>query len=80
MVIEHLVERGVLPENIIGLDISEGLLKKASQRNPKTSFVRASASNFIFRPESFDLVTSNMAMHYLDNEQISRTLQLFMAC
>ncbi len=76
VVIEHLVERGVAVENIVGLDISHGQLLKARQRIPGVSVVLASADALPFAPNSFDLITSNMALHYLDNDQVTKTMEL----
>lgn len=76
VVIEHLVERGIPLGNIVGLDISHGQLLKARERIPGVQLVRSSAEKFAFKPGSFDLITSNMALHYLDNEQLERTMAI----
>lgn len=76
LVAEHLNMRGIESSNIVGLDLSEELIKEARARLPDATFFKASADAFQLPASSFDLVTSNMVFHYLDNEQLVRAFEL----
>lgn len=76
LVVQHLVSHGIRPNNITGIDLSKGLLDEARNRLPEAHFIQASADSFSLPPESYDLVTSNMVFHYMDNEQLTRTFEL----
>jgi ubiquinone/menaquinone biosynthesis C-methylase UbiE len=73
-VMRHLLSRGIKAENIVGVDISEGQLQKAQDLTSRASFVQASANKLPFSKDSLDLVTCNMALHYLDKEQLTAAL------
>ena len=76
LVAQHLVSRGIDPKNITGIDLSQNLVREAQTRVPGARFIHASIDNFDVPAGSFDLVTSNMVFHYLNNEQLSRSLHL----
>ncbi len=73
-IIKHLSSRGLLAENIIGIDVSLELLKCAKKGLLGASFVNNSSEELPLISDNFDLVTSNMTMHYLDNQALERTL------
>ena len=75
VVTKYLADNGVSPENIVGIDISEGQLVKARRLNPSVAFINASADEFEFAGGSFDLVVSNMAFHHFDDQQLLKALQ-----
>ncbi len=75
IVVRHLIDNGITPKNIVGIDISEGQLIEAKRLNPGASFINASADEFDFVSGSFDLVVSNMAFHHFDDQQLLRALQ-----
>jgi len=55
---------------VVGSDISEGLLKIAKQENPDIKFVVENAASTGFSNETFDIVTSSMMVHYFENLEI----------
>ncbi len=69
-----LIDMGAKPQNIVGVDMSRELLKKASQRIPDGNFVLGDISDLGIKPESIDLAVSSMAFQYLDNDSLQRTL------
>jgi len=74
LVARHFVERGVLPQNIMGIDPSSGQLALARQATPGANFVESSAESFDVEPESLDLVVTNTVLHHLDNDQLEAML------
>lgn len=72
-VIRHLVSRGIDPSNIAGIDTSESLLKIAEQDLPGVRLETASTASLPFEDESFDLITSNMVLHHMDNEDLRKS-------
>lgn len=74
-VIRHLVSKGVDPRNIVGVDVSEKLLSFAAQEFPEATFLLTSVDEINLPTEHFDLVTSNMMIHFLDNPSLYRMLE-----
>jgi ubiquinone/menaquinone biosynthesis C-methylase UbiE len=52
---------------VIGLDHSRTLLEIARRENPQIRFVVAEATRMPFAGRTFDLVSSNLVIHYLKN-------------
>lgn len=75
IVARHLVSRGILPQNIIGIDISDNQLKQARIQTPGVTFVKSAADEFDLPAGSIDLVTTNTVLHHLDNETFARMLE-----
>lgn len=73
-VIKYLISRGIRPENIVGFDISGELLEKAKQNVPGVKLFQSSVDEFNLPSGSFDLVTSNMVVHCIDNEVFAKFL------
>jgi len=76
LVAQHLITQGVNANNITGIDLSPKLLEEARARVPGATFIEASSDNFDLPNESFDLVTSNMVFHYLNDGQLKQSLDL----
>ena len=74
VVARHLISKGVLPQNIIGIDMSRKQLEQARLVTPGVTFIESSADTFDFPSGSVDLVTTNTVLHHLDNEQLERML------
>ena len=68
MVARHFISRGVLPDNIIGIDPSNKQIEQARLATPGATFFQAAADTFELPPGSVDLVTLNTAGHHLDDE------------
>ncbi len=77
LVIKHLISKGILSENIVGVDLSAKLLERARRNIPEVRFIRSSMDRFKLPNETFDLVTSNMAFHHLGNLTLTRALNRF---
>jgi SAM-dependent methyltransferase len=75
VVIRYFINRGVRPQNIIGIDISKGQLAEAKHLTPDVTFLHTPAENFIADSGRFDLIVSNMAFHHFDDEQFAATLR-----
>lgn len=54
-------------KKVIGVDISEGLLKIARTNNPDIEFREMDMEQLDFPDESFDLAYSSLAIHYVDD-------------
>jgi SAM-dependent methyltransferase len=63
----HLAERGAA--DVVGIDLSERMLERARAElsHPRLTFQRASMEEAAFPPESFDLVVSSLAFHYVED-------------
>lgn len=64
---------------VVGVDISEGLIKIARQKFPDTDFRVMDMTELNFSDESFDVVYSSLAVHYLPDwvpmlEEVRRVL------
>ena len=56
---------------VVGIDISERMLQKAKQLgdDPRITYVRTAMEDVCFPPESFDVVISSLAFHYVEDLQ-----------
>src|SRR3972149_4725290 len=57
--IQHLIDRGIDPSNIIGLDLSLDMLKIAAKKLPGVKLIQADLANAPLPHERFDLITSS---------------------
>ncbi len=73
-VIKYLISKGVAPENIVGIDASEKLLAEARKSLPGVQLIHGLISEMDVPSKSFDLVTSNMVFHYIDDDELGRAL------
>jgi ubiquinone/menaquinone biosynthesis C-methylase UbiE len=76
-VINHLIERGMNAEKITGIDVSATLLDKAKQRIPAASYLHGDIRDITLPDNTFDVITSNMVLEYLDTEGLQNTLANF---
>ena len=60
--------------DVIGLDASDEMLKKARENNPGLEFRKADATDFRLE-ESVDLVFSNAVFHWIDREKHPQMLK-----
>ncbi len=63
----HAVEQGAA--HVVGVDLSENMLRRAAEINggPGIEYRRAAIEDIDFAPESFDLVLSSLALHYVSD-------------
>ncbi|MFH0715059.1 MAG: class I SAM-dependent methyltransferase [Candidatus Diapherotrites archaeon] len=75
----HAREYVKLGARVTGIDLSDSLLEIAQKRVPNASFRKMDMLKLSFPRNSFDIVTSSLAMHYKDwdgwMEQVSRVLK-----
>lgn len=70
----HLVESGISPANVTGVDINENLLGLAEHNLPQTTFIHADVAYFGPVPDTYDLVTASMVFEYLDDDAFKKAL------
>jgi ubiquinone/menaquinone biosynthesis C-methylase UbiE len=64
--VAHLVAPLVSPGAVIGIDLSENMLRIArTKKHRNVQFVGMAAEHLVFRPQTFDLVTMGEALAYL---------------
>src|SRR5436189_5453392 len=65
--VAHLVAPRVNPGMVIGIDLSEHMLRiaRTNGKDKNVQFVGMAAERLVFRPETFDLVTMGEALAYL---------------
>ncbi|MDD4354221.1 MAG: class I SAM-dependent methyltransferase [Candidatus Nanoarchaeia archaeon] len=74
-VIKHLILKGIKSSNITGIEPSAKLLEYAKKSLPNNvRLINSNLENMVVEKENFDLVTSNMVFHYLDNESLKKGL------
>ena len=63
----YAVEQGAA--YVIGVDLSERMLKKAEEmtRSPSIQYIHSSMEDFPYPENSFDIVISSLALHYVEN-------------
>jgi len=55
-----------LPESlIVGMDLSEGMLKQAKQKDESQLLLQANAAKLPFKEASFDLIVSNLSLQWV---------------
>jgi SAM-dependent methyltransferase len=72
---QHLIDKGVLPQNIAGIDVSSQMLLKAKERTIGVELVVGTADSLPIDDAQFDLVIANTMLHHLGNEQLERALE-----
>lgn len=58
-----------LKNTVIGLDVSQKMLKKSKEKTGYNTFIKASAYNLPFKNCSLDAVVSSLVFRHLDNER-----------
>lgn len=63
----YAAEQGA--EKIVGVDLSEKMLETARSKtmDDRISYQRCAMEDIDFEPESFDIVLSSLALHYVEN-------------
>jgi len=72
---KYAVEQGA--ESVIGIDISQKMIDEANVRNPspRIKYICMAIEDYNFPTESFDVVISSLAFHYLDSfETLSKKI------
>jgi len=53
--------------SVTGIDLSKEMVKQARSRHPGINFYVMSADNMKFPPKSFDILYSDLVLHYIDD-------------
>lgn len=66
----YAAEQGA--ERIVGVDLSEKMLEtaRAKKTDDRITYQRCAMEDIEFEPESFDIVLSSLALHYVENFEI----------
>lgn len=66
----YAAEQGA--EKIVGVDLSEKMLEtaRAKTTDDRITYQRCAMEDIEFEPESFDIVLSSLALHYVENFEI----------
>lgn len=64
---QYAVEQGA--EHVTGVDLSEKMLKRAKEMTPSPNiqYIHSSIEDFPYPENSFDIVISSLALHYVEN-------------
>lgn len=73
-IVRHLIELGVSPEKITGIDSSSKMVAEARRMSPDIKFVQGDVGSMTFTNNQFDLVTSNMVLHMMDDVELEKAL------
>jgi len=69
--IDYFISRGFLPENTVGVDLSEGRIKRAQQKSKGSTFIQGDALTYDLKDQKFDLITSfDLFSHLTTQDQI----------
>lgn len=54
---------------VVGLDVSKNMIElaKKTYHNQNLSFIQAAIEQYELEPQSYDLITSSLALHYVEN-------------
>lgn len=72
-----LIDLGFAKEKIIASDISPSMLEIARKEVQGVNFIESNLANLDFGNNTFDIVLSNMVLHYLDNETLRNVVEKF---
>ena len=72
--IQHLIDRGIDPSNIVGIDLSLDMLKIGRKKSPGVKLVQSDLADVSLSDGRFDLVTCSMVFHYLDEDGLQNAL------
>lgn len=63
----YAVEQGAA--SVVGIDISQKMLEEATRKTPQTNirYIRMALEDIDFPADSFDLVISSLALHYVES-------------
>lgn len=71
----HLINSGIHPENILGIDMDRDMVESYAASYPSTNVVQGRVSILPFEAGSFDLIVSNMLLHQLDSSDLLKFLE-----
>jgi len=65
-ILSDRIERELHPEEIYGVDMSDGMLAKARARSHRVQWIRGPAEQLPFADEALDAVVTTSAFHFFD--------------
>jgi len=71
--IGYHVGRGALASRITGVEPNAQHIAKAQERFPLVRFINQKIQDVTLEPDSFDLVTAQLSLRYLDNTELADT-------
>jgi SAM-dependent methyltransferase len=74
-IVEHLIQNGILPENIDGVEISPEQVEIAKAKNLGANFRVADLRKETLPANTYDVVTRHMVDEHLDNEGLLEVSQ-----
>lgn len=75
--IEHMLNMGASPDNVVGVDVSKDMLDEARKRLPKVNLLQSDLTTVELANDNFDLITCCLVLHYLDDDNLRTTLSNF---
>jgi SAM-dependent methyltransferase len=73
--LEIVEELGGGAKNFVGVDLSSDLIAVAKESFPDAEFVVADLNVLSFPPEHFELIVSNMVLHYFTAQQLATLMK-----
>lgn len=70
-IVDYHIGRGVLAQNIIGVEPDADLVDIASRRIPGAHFAQNRIQDFTLQPDSFDIITAQLSLQYLDTDELA---------
>ena len=74
---QFLINLGIKPENILGVDISPSMLEVAKKALPKVTFQEENLIELKLQEANLNIVISCMALHFLDQKGLEAVVNNF---
>lgn len=72
-----LLDLGAKEENILATDISPAMLRQARRLFSGVKFIESDLVNLDFKENCFDIILSNMVLHYIDQKNLEKVIKKF---
>lgn len=73
-VVNYHIQRGASEANVLGIDPEDASIDMTTERFPQARFIHQKAQNAVLPPR-IDITTAVLALRYLDNNDLSRTVE-----
>ena len=77
----YAAEQGA--SSVLGIDLSERMLSVAWEKSkfPPVQYQWCAIEDIVFSPESFDIVLSSLALHYVESfEKVAQKVASYLVC
>jgi ubiquinone/menaquinone biosynthesis C-methylase UbiE len=78
-ILSDRIEREIQPDEIYGIDMSDGMLEQARARSNRVKWVRGPAEQLPFDDEALDAVVTTSAFHFFDQPAALREFHRVLA-